>query len=107
MDNPSFSWSQITRAFAETCPNLPLNTGRTWCWKDKDNILQSHSLVTRTDETIRVRDTALSRPVELALVRWVQELRDRSLPVSGALIAAKARQLGEKLRLTNFAASAG
>ena len=84
---------------------IPANTLST-ILKNRDSILSNQEQQVLDPQRKRFR-TAKHPDVEEALFRWFKAARDKNIPVSGPLLATKARSFADMLGKNDFEASPG
>lgn len=75
-------------------------------YKQKDKLKKKLNENPASKKFKRMRD-GKNANLDKAVVAFVQQARQNNIPVSGALIQTKAKQLGELLQINNFTASCG
>lgn len=74
--------------------------------KNRDAILSAHEKENMEPSRKRLR-TSAHPDVENAVISWIKHVRSRNLPLSGPIIAAKARDFASQMGIEDFTASEG
>lgn len=74
--------------------------------KNKESIIAGYEKQQMKPSRKRLRTSAHPQ-LEDALVMWIKQVRSQNLPLSGPIIAAKAREFATKMALEEFSASDG